>query len=61
MALNVKVSQLIGMVLNSHQGSTLQSFQSHHPNELQVLIKWLELLHQGEMVLQKEIIKIDPR
>jgi hypothetical protein len=47
------------MVMNSHQGSTFQSPQSQHPNELQVLMKWLELLHEGEMVLQNEIPKID--
>jgi hypothetical protein len=57
----VQVARLIEMVLNSHQDSAFQSSQSHHPNELQVPMKWLELLNEGEMVLQKEIPKIDPR
>jgi hypothetical protein len=49
------------MVLHSHQGSTFQSSQSHHPIELPVLMKWLDILHEGEMALQKEIPEIDPR
>jgi len=50
----VQVAQLIEMVLNSHQDLAFGSSQSHHPNELQVLIKWLKLLHEGKMVLQKK-------
>jgi hypothetical protein len=57
----VQVAQLIEMVLNSHQASSFQSSQSHHPNELQVLMKWRELLFMGRMVLQKVIPKIDQR
>jgi hypothetical protein len=55
----IQVAQLIEMVLNSHQGSTFQSSQSHHPNEFQVSMKWLELLHERDMVLQNEIPEID--
>jgi hypothetical protein len=57
----VKVAQLIEMVLSYHQASTFQSSRSHHPNELQVLMKWKELLHEGKVMLQKEILNIDPR
>jgi hypothetical protein len=51
----VQVSLLIEMLLNSHQDSNFQSSQPHHPNELQVMIKWMELLHVGEMVVKNEI------
>jgi hypothetical protein len=53
--------QVSPMVLHSHQGSSFQSSQSHHPIELHVMMKWLDLLHEGEMTLQKEIPEIDPR
>jgi hypothetical protein len=57
----VQVVPLIEMLLHTHQGSTFQSFESHHPIGLLVLMKWLDLLHEGEMALQKEIPEIDPR
>jgi hypothetical protein len=57
----VQVAPLIEIVLHSHHGSTFQSSQSHSPIELLVLIKWLDILHEGDMALQKDITKIDPR
>jgi hypothetical protein len=57
----VKISPLINMVLHSHQGSSIQSSQSHHPIELSILMKWLDILHEGEMALQKEPSEIDPK
>jgi hypothetical protein len=47
----VHVSQFIEMVLSSHHESFFQSSRSHHPNQSHVMMKWLELLHVGEMVL----------
>ena len=55
-----QVSQVIEMVLSSHQSSIFQSSRSHHPTEIQVLMKWQELIHEGKMVLHKEILDIDP-
>jgi hypothetical protein len=57
----VQVTPLIEMVLHSHQGSSFQSSQSLYPIELPVLMKWLDLLHEGELARQKEILEIDPR
>jgi hypothetical protein len=51
----VQVSQLIEMVLSSHQDSYFQFSRSYHSNEIQVMMKWLELIHVGVMVIQKEI------
>ena len=58
-SLMVQVDQL--EMLHSLQGSIFQSSQYHHP----VQVKWWELLlyeflHEGVLVLQKEIPKIDP-
>jgi hypothetical protein len=48
------------MAVHFHQSSMFQFSQSHHPIELPILMKCLDLLHEGEMELQKEIPRIDP-
>jgi hypothetical protein len=57
----VQVSQFTEMVLNYHQSSIFQSSQSYDPSEIKVMIKWLEIFHEGEMVLQNMILEIDPK
>jgi hypothetical protein len=48
-----QVAPLPEMVLHSHQGLAFKSSQSHHPIELPILMKSVDLLH--EMALQMEI------
>jgi hypothetical protein len=47
------------MAMHFYQGLAFQSSQSHHPNKHPILMKWMELLHEGEMIIQKEIPYID--
>ena len=48
-------------MLHSIQDLVFQSSQLHHPIEPHALVKWHELIHEGDMVLQKDIPNIDPR
>lgn len=58
---SLPILEFYEMVLHYLTNLAFQFLQSHHPTKPAFLMKWQELVHEGEMVLQKEIPEFDPR